>query len=105
MGWSTSRPPRNPKYRTPEHLAMVKAYKAELRQRGVLTCTARECVMSTRSIVNPDGSKPDGVTVGHADNGVDIDGPQHRACNIRDGSKRARARQAKDASTLRRWVL
>ena len=100
MGWSTSRPPRNPKYRTPEHLAMVKAYKAELTDQGRLTCTARECVMPSRAITNPDGSKPDGVTVGHADNGVDIDGPQHRACNVRDGSKRARARQINPTSTL-----
>ena len=101
MGWSTSRPPRNPKYRTPEHLAMVKAYKAELARVGWLTCTARECVMPSRVITNPNGSQPDGVTVGHADDGVAIDGPQHRKCNTRDGSKRARERQL----TSRRWSL
>lgn len=93
MGWSTSRPPRNPKYRTTEHLALVKAYKAELARVGHLICTARECVMPSRAITDPNGSRPAGVTVGHADNGVDIDGPQHRACNIKDASKRARARQ------------
>lgn len=101
MAWSTSRPPRNPKYRTPEHLAMVRAYKAELARVGWLTCTARECVMPTRTITNPDGSQPDGVTVGHADDGVAIDGPQHRKCNVLDGSKRARERQL----TSRRWSL
>ena len=103
MAWSTSRPPRNPKYRTREHLAMVRAYKAELARVGWLTCTARECVMPTRTITNPDGSQPDGVTVGHADDGVAIDGPQHRRCNIRDGSKRARARQIEQPSTSLRW--
>lgn len=101
MGWSTNRPPRNPKYRTPEHLALVKAYKEQLHQHGRLTCTARECVMPSRTITNPNGSHPDGVTVGHADNGIDIDGPQHRACNIKDASKRARARQATKVTTLR----
>lgn len=101
MGWSANRPPRNPKYRTPEHLALVKAYKTELARAGALACTARECVFPTRAITNPNGSHPDGVTVGHADNGVDIDGPQHRRCNIKDASKRARARQDRKVSQLR----
>lgn len=94
MGWSTSRPPRNPKYRTPEHLAYRARLVDALRRTGWLTCVAPECVMPTRTITNPDGSKPDGLTAGHNDDGVTYRGPEHRRCNILDASKRARARQA-----------
>lgn len=101
MGWSANRPKPHPKYRSPEHLAYRKQLVAALKHDGHLVCTARECVMPSRIITNPNGSQPDGLTAGHADNGIDYDGPQHRACNIHDASKRARARQASRPTTLR----
>ena len=93
MGWSTSRPPRNPKYRTPEHQAMVRAYKADLAREGALTCTAPTCIFPTRTITNPDGRDRDGLHAGHNPDGVTYAGPQHAACNLREASERARARQ------------
>lgn len=102
MPWENARPGTDPKYRSPAHIAYTKRLKAQLKARGSLTCTARECVMPSRAITNPNGNQPDGLTAGHADNGVDYDGPQHRKCNTRDGAKRARAKQAEP---LRRWSL
>lgn len=101
MGWSTHRPPRNPKYRTPEHLAYRATLVAQLKRDGHLTCTASTCDYPTRAITNPNGADPDGLNAGHNDDGVTYAGPQHRSCNIRDGSKRARARQG----SPRRWSL
>ena len=101
MAWDRRGDP-DPKYRTPGHIAYRKRLVAQLKRDGALTCTARHCVMPTRAITNPNGQAPAGLTAGHADNGVDYDGPQHRACNLRDGAVRARARQDEP---LRRWVL
>ena len=100
MAWDRTQG-TNPKYRSAEHIAYTKALKEELAQLGSLTCTATICLMPTRAIVNPNGNDPDGLTAGHADNGIDYDGPQHRKCNTTDGAKRARAKQ--DAP--RRWTL
>ena len=114
MGWSTHRPPRNPKYRTPEHLAKVREYKDQLRRAGYLTCTAPVCVFPDRTITNPDGRDRDGVHAGHNPDGVTYAGPQHAACNLKEASTRARAKQVEakqEASnpkpraftTTRRW--
>ena len=98
MPWDRSQPV-DPKYRSKAHRAYVAGLKQQLRREGSLTCTAQPCLFDTRCIVNPNGSAPDGLTAGHADNGVDYDGPQHRLCNSRDGARRARARQ--DVTRLR----
>jgi hypothetical protein len=92
MPWDRSSD-TNPKYRSRKHIAYTKHLKQRLKDEGHLTCTAKVCVMPSRTITNPDGREPDGLTAGHADNGVDYDGPQHRQCNAKDGAKRARARQ------------
>lgn len=92
MPWDRSAP-ANPKYQTKEHRTYLANLKRELRLQGHLTCTAKHCLMDTRLITNPRGNQPDGLTAGHADNGTDYDGPQHRLCNLRDGAKRARAKQ------------
>lgn len=104
MPWDRSAP-TNPKYQTREHRDYLTALKRQLKVEGVLWCTARECVFKTRAITNPNGRDPNGLTAGHADNGVDYDGPQHRLCNVRDGAKRARARQGRRAPASRRWAL
>ena len=102
----------NPKYRSREHIAYTKQLKADLKRLGFLDCTARVCVMPSRTIVNPNGREPDGLTAGHADNGVDYDGPQHSLCNAKDGARRARAKQdgvrpttaaLQPFTTSRRW--
>ena len=103
MPWDRNRPGTDDaKYRTPEHRKYRAALVATLKRDGALTCTARDCVMPTRATTNPDGSQPDGRNAGHNDDGTAYDGPQHRACNLKDGATRARARQGEP---LRRWVL
>lgn len=99
MAWDRTKG-TDPKYRSPEHIAYTKQLKAQLQRDGSLTCTAKTCVMPTRSITNPNGRQPDGLTAGHADNGVDYDGPQHRQCNVKDGARRARARQDTSVTQL-----
>ena len=100
MPWDRSQP-TDPKYRTREHRQYVASLKAKLLRDGVLWCTARECLFDSRAIVNRDGRDDDGLTAGHADNGVDYDGPQHRACNIHDAAVRARGRRGRPS----RWDL
>lgn len=100
MPWSTTRP-ASTKYRTREHRALSAAYKTAIRSGQALVCTARECVMPSRVITNPNGRAPDGVSVGHADNGIDYDGPQHLDCNVRDGAARGRSRRGQSG----RWVV
>lgn len=101
MGWDSSRGPTKAKYRSREH----KAYRAELVRQlerdGYLICTAKVCVLPSREITNPNGLHRDGLQVGHADDGVTYDGPQHAACNVKDGARRGRARQI----TPTRWKL
>jgi hypothetical protein len=103
MPWDRSQP-SDPKYRSREHRAYVAHLKQRLRFEGVLWCTAAECLFESRAITNSYGRDDDGLTAGHADNGVDYDGPQHRACNVRDGARRGNARSRK-ADTPRRWVM
>ena len=94
MGWDRSAG-TNPKYRSREHIAYTKQLKAQLRRDGYLICTAKTCVMPTRTITNPNGRDRDGLHAGHNDDGVTYAGPQHNACNVRDGAKRARAKQGR----------
>lgn len=94
MGWDRSAG-TNPKYRTREHVAYAKQLKAQLKRDGHLVCTAKACVMPTRIITNPNGRDRDGLHAGHNDDGVTYAGPQHNACNVRDGAKRARAKQGR----------
>ena len=96
------------KYRTREHRETRAAMVRQLKRDGWLTCTARVCLMPTRTITNPNGNQPDGLNAGHNDDGTDYDGPQHRACNVSDGGRRGRARQEgpqqRPAATLRSFT-
>ena len=111
MPWDRNRPGTDPKYRTRRHREYRASLVAALKRDGYLTCTARVCVMPTRTITNPNGRAPDGLNAGHADNGVDYDGLQHRVCNLRDGAVRGRAKQdeattpsaLRSFTTSRRW--
>ncbi len=88
--------PRNspdPKYRSREHRAYRAALVQQLEAEGYLLCTAKICVMPTRAITNPNGRARDGLHAGHDDSGTRYDGPQHNACNVRDGAQRGRARR------------
>lgn len=83
----------NPKYRTPEHKRYRESLVAQLKRDGHLICTAAPCLFPTRHITNPNGRDRDGLHAGHNDAGTEYDGPQHNACNVRDGAVRARAKQ------------
>jgi hypothetical protein len=89
-----------PKHTSPEHRRYRAKLVAQLKRDGYLICTAKVCILPTRYITTPDGMRPDGLHAGHNDAGTDYDGPQHRACNVRDGAVRARARQN---TTRLRW--
>lgn len=102
MPFDSSRPSTDPKYRTREHRKYRADLVAQLERDGSLTCTASVCVMPTREITNPNGQEPDGLNAGHNDAGDAYDGPQHRACNLRDGAVRGRERQNE---TRTRWKL
>jgi hypothetical protein len=82
-----------PKYRTAEHRRYREGLVSQLRRDGYLTCTAEVCVLPTRSITNPNGRARDGLHAGHDDSGTRYAGPQHNACNVKDGARRARAKQ------------
>lgn len=90
---------KDPKY-GPAHVTYTKQLKAQLARDGYLMCTARECVMPNRIITNPNGRARDGLHAGHDDSGTRYDGPQHNACNVRDGARRGRARQDDTQSHL-----
>lgn len=83
----------NPKYRTPEHKRYREGLVAQLKRDGFLSCTATVCEFPTRDITNPNGRDRDGLHAGHNDAGTEYDGPQHAACNVKDGARRARAKQ------------
>ena len=98
----------HPKYRSREHIAYRKRLVAQLNRDGYLTCTAKMCIMPTRTITNPNGRARDGLHLGHNDDGVTFAGPQHAACNVKDGAVRARAKQdapeaPRSFTTARRW--
>jgi hypothetical protein len=92
MPWDRSNG-TDPKYRTKEHKAYRASLVNQLNRDGYLTCTAATCVMPTRTITNPNGRARDGLHAGHNDDGVTYAGPQHHACNVKDGAVRGRERQ------------
>jgi len=101
MSWAKSRPAgTQAKYRSAEHREYRESLVRDLERDGFLTCTADECVMPTRIITNPNGRARDGLHAGHEDDGITYRGPQHFACNVKDGAKRGRARQG---VTRLRW--
>lgn len=104
MAWDRSAPV-NPKYQSREHREYRASLKRDLKRDGFLICTARPCILDSRIITNPNGNDRDGLTAGHNDDGVTYDGPQHRACNIKDGAVRASARSHGAAPSPRRWEL
>ena len=53
MPWDRNRPGTDPKYRTRRHREYRASLVAALKRDGYLTCTARVCVMPTRTITNP----------------------------------------------------
>ena len=83
----------NPKYRTKQHRDARAALVQQLKRDGYLICTATVCVLPSREITEPNGRRADGLHLGHEDDGVRLAGPQHNACNVKDGARRARARQ------------
>ena len=103
MGWDGTRGPTAAKYRTREHRQYRARLVAQLKRDGYLVCTAKTCVMPTREIRNPNGRARDGLHAGHDDSGTRYDGPQHAACNVRDGAVRGRARQIEQPSSSLRW--
>ena len=86
-----------------EQQAGAQRLVAQLQREGYLTCTAKVCVFPTRTITNPNGRARDGLHAGHNDSGTAYDGPQHAACNIRDGAERGRARQRGQDATQLDW--
>lgn len=99
MPWSDSRGGgTDPKYRTREHRERRAHYVRRIQAGEPLDCTAPLCVFGRMPITNPDGRDPDGLHLGHNDDGVTYAGPQHRACNVKDGARRGRARR--DVTTL-----
>jgi hypothetical protein len=99
MPWSVG--PTNPKYRTAEHRHLRAQYVRQIRAGYELRCTAKVCLLGT-PITNPNGNAPDGLHLGHEDNGIDYAGPQHNVCNKTDGARRGNARSRGD---VRRWDL
>jgi len=93
----------DPKYRSREHLEYRARLVAQLEREGFLICTAKVCVFPSRTITNPNGRARDGLHAGHNDAGTDYDGPQHNACNVRDGAARGRARRSSTRSSTLRW--
>ena len=103
MSWDGTRGPTSPKYRSREHRQYRAGLVAQLKRDGYLICTAKTCVMPSRVITNPNGRARDGLHAGHDDSGTRYDGPQHNACNVRDGAVRGRARQLPSTATTLRW--
>lgn len=89
------------KYWTPEHRKYRAGLVDQLKREGFLLCTAKRCVFPTRQITNPNGRDRDGLHAGHDDTGTEYDGPQHNACNVKDGARRGRARQKRRGTSLR----
>lgn len=100
MAWDRSAG-THPKYRSAEHKRERARLVAQLKRDGVLWCTAVVCLMPSRAITNPNGREPDGLHLGHEDDGATIRGPEHGRCNTHDGAVRGRARQ----DPPRRWEL
>lgn len=103
MPWSTTRPP-DAKYRTREHRELRAHYVRRIKAGEALDCTARVCLLNRAPITNPNGNAPDGLHLGHNDDGVTYAGPQHNVCNVRDGALRGNER-SKPKAKPRRWTL
>lgn len=100
MPWDR-RTSTDPKYRTKQHRDLRAKYARQIRAGQLVECTAKRCEFRTRTITNPNGRDRNGLHLGHNDDGVTYSGPQHAACNVKDGARRARAKQGKP----RRWEL
>ncbi|MGZ6576560.1 MAG: hypothetical protein ACXVHJ_36955, partial [Solirubrobacteraceae bacterium] len=94
MSWADSRPCGrgyvNPKYRTPEHRAKVREYKA-LRDAGQAYC------WRCGGWIAPGAQ----VHAGHDASGTRYMGPECPPCNRSDAGKRARAKQEKKVRAFR----
>lgn len=105
MPWATTRPAgTQAKYRSKEHRNLLASYKVDILRHGYVDCQAVKCVIGDRAITNIRGMEPDGVTVGHMPDGVRINGPEHRACNLHEAAVRANKR-SRDGDNHRRWVF
>lgn len=104
MPWSRTAG-TNPKYQTREHRAKVAEYKRDLKRYGSLECTADICVFETRTITNPNGRERDGLHAGHNDDGTTYRGPQHNACNVKDGARRGNARARGITDAIQVWDI
>lgn len=103
MSWSTTRGAGvHPKYRSRTHRELRAHYVRRIKAGEPLDCTAMVCVFDRVPITNPNGNDPDGLHLGHEDDGVTYAGPQHRACNVKDGARRGNARSR---GVVHRWVL
>jgi len=101
MAWKRGGPV-DPKYRSAEH-RQLRAHYVRLIKAGIpVECMAPVCEFGHAPITNPNGMDPDGLNLGHEDDGVTYRGPEHRLDNVKDGARRGRARQ--DAGA-RRWAL
>jgi hypothetical protein len=101
MPWSTTRTAgTNPKYRSKQHRDERAKLVERMQREGYLVCTADVCVFDTRTMTNPNGRARDGLHLGHEDDGMTYRGPQHNACNVRDGARRGNARSR---GVVRRW--
>lgn len=101
MPWSTTRKAgTDPKYRRAEHRNLRAHYVRRIKAGEQLDCKAKVCVIGG-PITNPNGNQHDGLHLGHNDDGVTYNGPEHRQCNLHDAARRARAKQ----ETPARWVL
>lgn len=103
MTWATGK--TNPKYRTREHRERRAHWVRKIKAGEYVECTADRCVFTSRQITNPNGRARDGLHLGHEDDGVAYRGPQHNACNVKDGARRGRARQGRRIPTPKRWAL
>jgi len=101
MPWATTRQPGTAaKYRTAEHRTLRAQYVRMIKAGQQLDCTATVCVFNRAPILNTNGRDPDGLHLGHADNGIDYAGPQHNRCNVKDGARRGNQRS--QAPVIRR---
>ena len=105
MPWAKTRGTgTDPKYRSREHQALRAEYVNLIKAGHALECTAKVCVFNRAPITNPNGRDRDGLHLGHNDDGVTYAGPQHNACNVKDGARRGNAR-SRGLTHVRRWPL
>lgn len=106
MTWHGTRSTRtDPKYRTKQHRDLRQHYVDRINAGEALPCTAADCLFNGDPIVNTNGNDPDGLHLGHADDGITYAGPQHRLCNLRDGAVRGSARSHGKSGRADGWAL